>query len=119
MRLNASRLLLCFIFCTGLLTACKKAHDVVPTPKPTPTPTPTTGLTPQQLNDSSLIYTKDIYLWYNQIPSTFNTTTFADPSEEMIAIRQFSIEPGLAQKISKPGVRLPEVVGGKLAALAA
>src|SRR6266487_1676715 len=87
MQLSTFRLLLCFIFSVGVFSACKKTKDVIPPPSPP-------DLTLQQLKDSVLIYTRDIYLWYNQIPATFSTTSFADPSKVMEAIRQYSIDPG-------------------------
>jgi carboxyl-terminal processing protease len=84
MQLSTFRLLLCFIFSVSVFSACKK----------TSTSAPPTDLTLQQLNDSVLIYTKDIYLWYSQIPTTFSTSSFADPAKLMEGIRQYSIDPG-------------------------
>src|SRR6476619_4462150 len=102
MRLNTLRILLCFIITVGVYS-CKKAEVAkTPTPTPTPIPTPTpTGMTPQELNDSALYYTRDIYLWYNQIPATFSTASYADPSKLMEAIRQYSIEPGITSSADR------------------
>src|SRR5512137_1784259 len=46
------------------------------------------------VKDSALLYARDIYLWYDQIPSSFKPRTYADPDAIMRAIRPYSIEPG-------------------------
>jgi hypothetical protein len=47
------------------------------------------------------LYTKDIYLWYNQIPSTFNARSYEDPDKVMTAIRQYSTEPGFSGPVDR------------------
>lgn len=46
------------------------------------------------LKDSTLMLTRDLYLWNEQIPLDFNARIYDGPSEIMDAIRQYSNEPG-------------------------
>jgi carboxyl-terminal processing protease len=52
-----------------------------------------------KLKDSTLMYTKDVYLWNDQIPSDFNARGYAGPEEIMTAIRQYSNEPGFSEPV--------------------
>ncbi len=54
-----------------------------------------------KLKDSALIYSKDIFLWYNQIPSSMNAQSYSDPAKIMTAIRQYSNEPGFSQPVDR------------------
>jgi C-terminal processing protease CtpA/Prc len=82
-----------------LFAACKKEVSAPPTNlNPTPTDNTTTA---DKLKDSTLIYTKDIYLWYDKIPATFNARSYADPSAIMTAIRQYSIETGFSAPVDR------------------
>ena len=85
------------------LAACKKANDVIATPSvPTPTPTPVAvTVDPEKIKDSVLLYSKDLYLWYNQIPTTFDARSYADPVAEMTAIRQYSVEAGYTAPVDR------------------
>ena len=51
--------------------------------------------------DSALLASKDFYLWYNQIPSTFNAQSYADPNAVMVGLRAYSIEPGFNAPVDK------------------
>lgn len=86
-----------------LLSACKKTQDVVANnPGPAPTPTPVAvAADPEMIKDSVLLYTKELYLWYNQIPATFNARSYADPIAIMTAVRQYSIEPGFSAPVDR------------------
>jgi C-terminal processing protease CtpA/Prc len=90
--LPAFLLALCF-------TSCKKEESLTPN-NLNPTPPENTSAA-DQLKDSALIYTKDIYLWYNKIPATFNARSYADPSAMMTAIRQYAIEPGFSGPVDR------------------
>ncbi|MBO9572503.1 MAG: hypothetical protein J7497_09895 [Chitinophagaceae bacterium] len=46
-----------------------------------------------------LTQTRDNYLWYNQIPESFNAQAYDGPKEIMTAIRNYSIEPGFSQPV--------------------
>jgi C-terminal processing protease CtpA/Prc len=54
-----------------------------------------------KIKDSVLLYAKDIYLWYNQIPSTFDPQAYADPDKIMQAIRKYSTESGFSQPVDR------------------
>jgi carboxyl-terminal processing protease len=81
-----------------LMASCKKndLHDNL-----TPTPTPTPVASADALKDTALLYTKDIYLWYNQIPATFNARNYSDYDAIMTAIRQYSTEPGFSTPVDR------------------
>jgi hypothetical protein len=53
------------------------------------------------VKDSALLYARDIYLWYKQIPATFKPRTYADPDAIMKAIRPYSIEPGFTKAVDR------------------
>jgi carboxyl-terminal processing protease len=55
----------------------------------------------RQLKDSVLQITRDLYLWYEQIPTSFNPQTFAGPEEIMAGIRPFSIELGYTTAVDR------------------
>ena len=93
-RIFIPALLLVFTF-----AACKK--EVEPQQNnPTPTPTNTTSAA-DKLKDSTILYTKDIYLWSDKIPATFNARSYADPAAIMTAIRQYAIEPGFTSSVDR------------------
>jgi C-terminal processing protease CtpA/Prc len=50
-------------------------------------------------NDSAILFTRDLYLWYKQLPQSFNQKIYADPSKMMEAIRQYSVEPGFSAPV--------------------
>lgn len=77
------------------LTSCKKDVDVVASTGPAAVSTT------DKLKDSTLIYSQDLYLWYKQIPGTFNPRTFSGPESIMTALRQFSVEPGFSQPVDR------------------
>jgi len=59
------------------------------------------GNTPvdDKLKDSALMYTRDVYLWTDQIPSDFDAQAYAGPEEIMSAIRKYSNEPGFSEPV--------------------
>jgi len=97
-----NRLVLSALFGFIIFSACKKSDsggdNLTPPPPPTPPPSTTAA---DKIKDTTVDYSRDIYLWYNQIPTTFNGRTYADPNKIMTAIRQFSIEPGFSQPVDK------------------
>ena len=93
---------LTFLMAMFMLGACKKGNDVVaPATTPPPTPTVAVATDPEKIKDSTLLFTKDIYLWYNQISPTFDARSYADPSAIMTAIRQYGTEPGFTGPVDK------------------
>ncbi|MDB5198901.1 MAG: hypothetical protein JWO92_864 [Chitinophagaceae bacterium] len=102
MLFKINRLLPVIIVALSSIVACKKTQDIPSTATPTPTPIPVAVTTdPQLIKDSVLLYTKNVYLWYNQIPSLFNPRSYTDPVEIMTAIRQYSIEPGFSAPVDR------------------
>jgi hypothetical protein len=80
-------------------SSCKKSSDTTPAPPPTDTTT-TVSLADKQ-KDTVLLYSRDIYLWYSQIPSTFNARSYSDPNAIMEAIRAYSNEPGFSKPVDR------------------
>jgi C-terminal processing protease CtpA/Prc len=80
-------------------TACKK-DDSLQQSNPTNTTTDNTTLA-DKIKDTTLLDTKDIYLWYDKISSTFNARSYTDPAAIMTAIRQYSIEPGFTNPVDR------------------
>ena len=104
MQFKINRLLTVLALVISMLTACKKNNDVVAktnlNPNPTPAPTQVTT-DPEKIKDSVLLYSRDVYLWYNQIPSSFDARSYADPVAIMTAIRQYSIEPAFSTAVDR------------------
>jgi carboxyl-terminal processing protease len=86
----------------GMLTilSCQKEKSLTDA-EVTPPPTGDSVNLSDKLNDTTLEYARDIYLWYNQIPATFNARQYADPNEVMTAIREYSIEPGFTTAVDR------------------
>jgi hypothetical protein len=80
-----------------LLSSCKK-NDLSASNTAV---TPSDSSAVNAVKDSALFYARDIYLWYNQIPSAFNAHSYADPSAIMTAIRQYSNETGFTQPVDR------------------
>lgn len=79
-----------------LFQACKK-NDVTNNSSSSSSSTTSASA----IKDSTLAYSKDVYLWYNQIPSSFNAQSYSDPNAIMTAIRQYSIEPGFSAPVDR------------------
>ena len=77
----------------ALLSSCKKDKDGGGGGTP--------PVVKDKVKDTTIQYTRDIYLWYTQIPSSFNEQSYADPNKIMEAIRKYSAEPGFAQPVDR------------------
>jgi carboxyl-terminal processing protease len=87
------------LFSIASFTACKKNNDDTPAEDQNP---PTSGVTEaDKLKDTALLYSKDIFLWYKQIPSTFNARSYSDLNKIMEGIRQYSMEPGFTTAVDR------------------
>lgn len=93
------RFLTASVLVLALLQACKKS-DVTPN-NLAPTPTTPVAATGDKWKDTALLYSRDIYLWYSQIPTTFNAQSYTDISGLMTAIRQYSTEPGFSAPVDR------------------
>lgn len=97
------------LFALTAFTACQKGvNNSGSTTPPTPTPTPV-ATADDKLKDTVLLFTRDIYLWYNQIPSTFNARSYADPDKIMQAIRPYSTEPGFTAPVDRFSFAIKQV----------
>lgn len=99
MQLKKQRLLLATFAGLTLLQACKKTDAVNNPGLGSSTSTATSPA--NAIKDSTVLYSKDVYLWYNQIPSTFNAQSYSDPNTIMTAIRQYSVEPGFSTAVDR------------------
>ena len=87
------------IIFTGIFISCKKNKDTI-----APTPliqTPDSTAIAAKIKDSTLLIAKDFYIWYNQIPSTFNAQSYIDPNAVMVGLRAYSNEPGFNSAVDR------------------
>ncbi|MEO5783452.1 MAG: S41 family peptidase, partial [Ginsengibacter sp.] len=109
MHIKNKRNLLLIMLALGIFTSCQKKIDA-PFTNPTPTPTPTPVATAEdKIKDTTLLFARDIYLWYSQIPATFNPRSYADPDAIMKAIRPYSIEPGFPNPVDRFSFAMKQV----------
>ncbi|MDQ6902272.1 MAG: S41 family peptidase [Bacteroidota bacterium] len=87
--------ILALLFFIGINSSCKKTKD-----NPTVTPTDSTTVA-ANVKDSSLAIARDFYLWYNQIPASFNAQNSADPKGVMVGIRNYSMETGFTTPVDR------------------
>src|SRR5487761_2696482 len=85
---NPLWLMLVLLITWGMIS-CKKTNTATPPVQPLDS----TALAAQAL-DSALIDARQYYLWYNEIPSSFAPQSYSDPNAEMVALRNYSLEPG-------------------------
>lgn len=93
MRVNVLKL---GVILSILFIGCKKDDAGAPPPSPPNAPT-----AEDKLKDSVLLYTRDIYLWYKNIPANFNARSHKDPDAIMQAIRPYSNETGFANPVDR------------------
>src|SRR5687768_15188264 len=82
--------LVLFIAFIVMLSSCKKNNDAVQATS-----------ADDKLKDTVVLDSKDIYLWYNQIPHTFNGRNFDDPNAIMEEIRRYSVETGFSDPVDR------------------
>jgi carboxyl-terminal processing protease len=90
MRSVKFKFMLVLVMGLAVLSACKKNKGGDEPPPPPAT---------DKIKDSALLIARELYLWYNKIPSNFNAQTYADPDKIMTAIRAYSTEPGFSQPV--------------------
>ncbi|MBA2562810.1 MAG: hypothetical protein H0V14_07830, partial [Chitinophagaceae bacterium] len=76
-----------------IFTGCKK-NDVTDNVTTDPVVT-------DKLKDSVVLYSREIYLWYDQIPGSFDAKKYADPNAILEAIRPYSVEPAFAKPVDR------------------
>lgn len=100
--MRLTRLLAAYcLIALGVFSSCKKEDVSSDLNPPSPGDSTSPVITGDALKDSALAYSRDIYLWYSQIPATFNTRSYADLNAEMTALRQYSIEPGFSTAVDR------------------
>ncbi len=90
-----SVLLACVFFIVNFYSCKKERSDEAVTPPPVKVNAPVLA----NANDSAILYTRDLYLWYKQLPQNFNQQSYSDPEKMMEAIRQYSQEPGFSAPV--------------------
>lgn len=78
-----------------IAVSCKKNNDAGENPNPAG------GSLADKLKDSALLYSRDIYLWYSQIPADFKARSYNDPNAVMEAIRPYSKQSGFADPVDR------------------
>ena len=98
MKIARSLLVLLSVLALGILSGCKK--DELDSNLAS-SPAPVTSTVADRLKDSALAFSKDIYLWYTQIPGSFNARSYAELDKLMIGLRQYSNEPGFTEPVDR------------------
>ncbi|MDB5201936.1 MAG: hypothetical protein JWQ27_1345 [Ferruginibacter sp.] len=91
--------LLALLFIAAAFSSCKKSQPDLVSNLASDTTHGTSSAA--QIKDSALLLSRDVYLWDNQIPASFNAQNYADPAAIMKAIQPFSIEPGFTQAVDR------------------
>ncbi len=99
MRLANVKLILAMIAGLGIFSSCQKNIQDAFAAATSPADTATTAR--DKIKDSALLYARDIYLWYNQIPASFNAQSYSDPNTIMETIRASSQETGFSTPVDK------------------
>lgn len=95
---NSKFFLFLLIIAAGVFSCKKEDSNLVP---PTTSDSTSTVSVGDKLKDSSLAYARDLYLWYDQIPDTFNARSYSDPNALMAGIRKYSRETGFANPVDR------------------
>ncbi|HVZ96352.1 MAG TPA: S41 family peptidase [Chitinophagaceae bacterium] len=82
--------------CLAVISSCKKVQPSSGNSTPTDSAT-----LEANARDTALSASRDFYLWYQNIPSSFNAQSYADPNAVMVAIRAYSDEPGYTSPVDK------------------
>jgi carboxyl-terminal processing protease len=85
--------------CLIVLSSCSKS--VVDEPASNLTSVTNNSSAEYKMKDSVLQVTRDLYLWYNQVPSTFDPQKYSTPVETMTAIRAYSGETGFSAPVDR------------------
>ncbi len=99
MRLENMKLIIAMVVGLGIFSSCQK--NIQDAPVVVATLKDTVPAATDKIKDSALLYARDIYFWYNQIPSTFNAQSYSDPNKIMEAIRAYSQEPGFTAPVDR------------------
>jgi carboxyl-terminal processing protease len=100
MKLTRSLAVALSLVALGSFSSCKK-EDVSSDLNTAPTNPTTPVVTGNALKDSALAYSRDIYLWYTQIPANLDVKSYSDLNAQMTALRQYSNEPGFSAPVDR------------------
>jgi carboxyl-terminal processing protease len=99
MQIQTSKFVLAALLMVSMLTACKKdASDALAPETPQ---NDSVAEAQNKLKDTAYLYSKDLYYWYHQIPSTFNARSYSDLAAVMKGIRQYSKETGFSDPVDR------------------
>ena len=90
-----------FLFLTGFAISCKKEKQPVVTGPPPPVSTTPTPNKDAILKDSALFFARDLYLWNEQIPASFDAKAYGDFDKIMQGIRPYSVEAGFPDAVDR------------------
>lgn len=93
---------LCILFTIALgsfFVSCRKV-DAINTGNSTSTLATNGTLSAEALRDSTISFSKNIYLWYNQIPANFGQQ-YTDPDLMMEDLHRYSMEPGFSGPVDR------------------
>lgn len=76
----------------AFLSSCRKNDTVISAPPPVDSQA-------DKLKDTALAFSRDIYLWNTQIPEDFDARQYDDLDEIMVAVREYSNEPGFSEPV--------------------
>lgn len=82
-----------------MFTSCQKETSETTETPPVPSPPATSNA--ELIKDTTLEISRELYLWHEQIPASFQPRSYAGPVEIMQAIRQYSNEPGFAKPVDR------------------
>ncbi|RYY95225.1 MAG: hypothetical protein EOO11_16285, partial [Chitinophagaceae bacterium] len=85
------------VLASGILFSCKKT-DIAPNNL---NPSSPSGPVTAADKDTAAGYSRDIYLWYKQIPASFSSSSYSDLNAMMTGLRQYSQEAGFPGAVDK------------------
>jgi len=94
------------VLAAGMLLSCRKTDAPVNSVTAGPS-APTAPVSSSDI-DTAAAYSRDIYLWYNQIPTNFSSSNYADLSAMMTGLRAFSTEPGFSGAADRWSFAVPK-----------
>src|SRR4029078_5589147 len=77
-----------------IVGSCKKNSDITSPPPPVDS-----SAEAKKARDTALLLSRDYYLWYNQIPPSFDPQSYADPAGVMIALRNYRVDPVFSRAV--------------------
>jgi carboxyl-terminal processing protease len=89
------------VLVAGAFHSCRKTDMIAPANAEAPSSGSPAAPVSASFKDTAAAYARDIYLWNDQIPATFNGGSFTDLTALMNGLRQYSAEPGFSGPVDK------------------